>query len=53
MKTKRKTALKNKVKKKYQAYVRGKKGKGRRFVRCPNTAWHHLGSTCKVCGLKD
>jgi hypothetical protein len=20
--------------------------------RCPNTAWHHVGSTCRICGLK-
>jgi hypothetical protein len=23
------------------------------FAGCPNRHWHHVGSTCKLCGLKD
>lgn len=23
---------------------------GKDFVPCPNRAWHHLGTTCEVCG---
>lgn len=22
-------------------------------IRCPSSAWHHVGSVCDVCGLKD
>ena len=23
------------------------------FYPCPNRAWHTLGTTCDICGLKD
>lgn len=23
------------------------------YICCPSSAWHHIGSTCSVCGLKD
>jgi len=27
-----------------------KKASARGWVKCPNTSWHHLGTTCEVCG---
>ena len=27
-----------------------KKNSKNKFVPCPNRAWHHLGTTCEVCG---
>ena len=36
-------------KQKRENYIKASK-KG--FVKCPNTAWHHLGTTCEVCGQR-
>jgi len=27
-----------------------KKASAKGWVKCPNTSWHHLGTTCEVCG---
>ena len=29
-----------------------KKNSKKGFVKCPNTSWHHLGTTCEVCGQR-
>ena len=29
-----------------------KKNSKNKFVPCPNRAWHHLGTTCEVCGQR-